>query len=83
MSQQELDEVDKIIEEIIVFSSVDYSSLPKCIQEAKKHFPMHAKKGQYIFHSLRNRMGNKFKDTRRNIIEGLREDILNGHREDS
>ena len=78
MNQQELDEVDKIIGEIIIFGSVDYSSLPNCIQEAKKHFPMHTKKGQYIFHSLRIRNNDKLALTRQAEIDSLRRMILNG-----
>lgn len=82
MSQQELDEVDKIIDEIIVFKSVDYSSLSVCIQEAKKHFPIGGVKSQYIFHVLRAR-GDKPTTTREDIIKRLREDILDGHREEN
>lgn len=82
MSQQELDEVDKIIEEIIIFGSVNYVSLADCVQEAKKHFLIGEIKARYIMHFLRKR-ADKSSDTRNRIIENLRENILNGHREEN
>ena len=82
MSQQELDEVDKIIEEIIVFGSMDYSRASMCLKEAEKHFPHDTYKREYIFHSLRIRTC-KFYDTRMGTIKYLRGNILNGHREDN
>jgi hypothetical protein len=52
------------------------------MREAEKHFPNDISKREYMFHSLRLR-SCKFYATRRDIIKDLREDILNGHREDN
>ena len=82
MSQQELDELDKIIEEIIIFGSVDYSNPDSCSKEAEKHNKGKGTIHYYIYHSLMIRKDDKLALTRQAEIDSLRRMILNGYWEE-